>query len=784
MRRIWALGAAGGALCVSAAALAAGGGPAPVVELPTLDIFSTTPLSGTGVDITKVPSAVTKVDATEIQRERAPTVVKSLAQQVPSIDLQTPSGSDLQPDVVFRGFEASPIEGTPQGLAIYQNGIRMNEAFGDTVHWDFIPAAAVRSIDVVSNNPAFGLNALGGAVSIQMQDGFHFQGLTLDLMGGSYGRAQASLQYGKQVGPWATYVAVEGVHDSGYRHFGGTDLRRIYGDIGYKAELSEFHISAGGASNFFGAAATSPIELLQQSWSNIYTSPQTSLSQVGYINATADVALSPTWSLQANAHVRSFYQSTLDGNPTNAQPCAADATQLCFGGPDPVTGAQSPANGLNGAQLANPFDPAATLGETDRTHTQTTSVGATLQATNTDKLFGHDNHFTIGASFDYGVTHFGSGAQLGIINPDYTVSGSGLFLGNSGDPVSIGPVSLRSTNAYTGIYALDAFDVTDRLTVTAGGRFNLASVRLQDQLGTALNGGGDYARFNPMAGATFKITPAISAYASYSEANRAPTPLELGCADPLNPCILASFLVSDPPLKQVVSRTVEAGLRGAHDLGENGHIDWRLGVYRTNLTDDIENVALPLQGYGYFANVGAARRQGVEASARYKRDKFSFSASYAYLDATYQSAFQIFSNGPAYAGANGVAQVSPGDQIPMNPHHRFKFAADYEITPALTIGADVNVVGSQYYASDAANQEPRLPAYWFADLDASYKITKNIQLYARAENIFDNRYYTYGSFFDTTSVPNYGAGGAAFTDPRSLTPARPRAVYAGMRATF
>ncbi len=773
----WA-GAAGAAvwLCgASGAALAAGGGAPPVVELPTLDIYSATPLAGAGVDIRRIPAAVTQIGAKQIEREKSPTVVKALTQQTPSVDLQAPSGNDLEPDVIFRGFEASPVEGTPQGLAVYQDGVRMNEAFGDTVHWDFIPAVAVRSMDVVSNNPAFGLNALGGAVAMTMKDGFHFQGTTLDLMGGSFGRAQGSLQWGKQVGPWAAYIAIEGAHDSGYRRFGGTDLRRAYADIGYKAERGEFHLSAGGASNFFGAAGTTPFELLQQGWGNVYTTPQSALDQVGYVNAKADVALTPTWRLQANAYVRSFYQATQDGNPTDVQPCA-DPTLLCFG--DSVT----PANGLNGTQLANPFSPTATLGENDRTFTQTTSVGTTAQATNTDKLFGHDNRFTLGASFDYGVTHFGSSAELGIINPDYTVSSSGLFLGPSGSPVSIGPVSLRTTNAYTGLYALDAFDVTDRLTLTAGGRFNLADIRLQDQIGTALNGGGDYARFNPLAGLTYKLTPALTAYAGYSEANRAPTPLELGCADPLNPCILASFLVADPPLKQVVARTLEAGLRGDHDLGENGHIDWRLGVYRTGLSDDIENVALPLQGYGYFANVGSVRRQGIEASAHYRRERLSLSASYAYLDATYQSAFQIFSNAPDYPG--GVVQVRPGDEIPMTPHHRFKFSGDFDLTPEFSVGVDVNVVGAQYYATDAANQEAKLPAYGWADLDASYKVTNNLQLYAKVENLFDNRYFTYGTFFDTTQVPNYGAGGAAFTDPRSLTPARPRAIYAGMRATF
>ena len=199
--------------------------------------------------------------------------------------------------------------------------MRVNEAFGDTVNWDFIPPEAVKSMEVISNNPAFGLNALGGAISVQMKNGFNFQGTTLDLMGGSYGRAQGSLQWGKQIGPWGAYIEIDGAHDSGYRQFGGSDLRRIYGDIGYKAEQSEFHITAGGASNNFGAAGTSPFELLQANWSNVYTTPQTELNQVGFVNATANVSVTPTWSIQADAHIRSFYQATQDGNPTDVQPC-------------------------------------------------------------------------------------------------------------------------------------------------------------------------------------------------------------------------------------------------------------------------------------------------------------------------------------------------------------------------------------------------------------------------------------------------------------------------------
>jgi outer membrane receptor protein involved in Fe transport len=553
-----------------------------VRRIPTVQIYPTTPLSGGDIEADKTPAAVTVIDADQIKQTGSLNISDTLVKYVPGISINEVAGNPFQPDVQFRGFVASPVSGTPQGLAVYQNGVRINEAFGDTVNWDLIPTAAIKSVNLVTNNPAFGLNALGGAIDIQMKDGFNYHGAEIDTMGGSFGRIQSSLQWGKQIDNFAVYGALEGLHDDGFRNFSASNIRRFYGDIGVQNDQSEFHVNMGVADNDFGAAATVPVELLQQFWGATYTTPQTSTNKVGYINLTGKVDVSPTWTIDGIAHVRIFNQDTQDGNPTDAQPCA-DPTLLCFG--DAVT----PANGLNGAQLANPFAPGAVLGENDRTTTQSTTTGFSLQATNTDQLFGHNNHFVVGTSFDYSVTHFGASAELGTIGPNYVLNGSGIFLGQSGDPVSDGPVSLRTTNQYTGLYALDTFDVTHAFSVTAGGRFNVANIDLQDQLGTALNGSDTYTRFNPIIGGTYKITSGLTAYAGYSEANRAPTPLELGCANPAQPCIIASFLVSDPPLKQVVSHTVEAGLRGTGNLSV-GTLNWKLGAFRADNTDDILSI--------------------------------------------------------------------------------------------------------------------------------------------------------------------------------------------------
>ena len=280
-----------------------------------------------------------------------------------------------------------------------------------------------------------------------------------------------------------------------------------------------------------------------------------------------------------------------------------------------------------------------------------------------------------------------------------------------------------------------------------------------------------------MVGLTYKLTPNVTAYAGYSQANRAPTPLELGCADPARPCLIDGFLISDPPLKQVVSTTYEAGLRGTFDLG--GRWQWNVGGYRTSNRDDIINVASQISGFGYFLNAATTRRQGVEAGLTFKRDRWTAYANYTFVDATFQTPLTLASpNNPAADGSGNIS-VSPGDHIPAIPAHRFKAGFDYSVTEPWTVGADLNVVGSQYLIGDQSNQNPQVPAYWVVNLHTSYKVTKNVELFGLVQNLFNQHYYVSGTFFDTQGISSL-----SFNDPRTFVPGMPLAAYAGVRASF
>ena len=283
---------------------------------------------------------------------------------------------------------------------------------------------------------------------------------------------------------------------------------------------------------------------------------------------------------------------------------------------------------------------------------------------------------------------------------------SGLFIDQpSGD---LAPVGLGAKTLYTGIYATDTFDVTSRLSLTAGGRFNFAQINLQDELGNdaLLNGNHSYSRFNPTAGATYKVTPNLTVYGGYSEANRAPTPLELGCSDPMRPCLIDSALVGDPTSSRWSHTPSRPGF-AAVSTSRNGLLNWSVGAFHTLNTDDIINVASPIPGHEYLSE----RRQHAapgrsRPQASYKWDRWNVYANYTYVDATFQNALTLSSPNNPFADANGNIYVVPGDHLPGIPDFRFKAGAEYQITDPWKFGADLNVIGSQYLVGDEFEPEP------------------------------------------------------------------------------
>ena len=733
------------------------------------------------VDRDKIPSNVQVLSASDFSHTVTPDLLQSMLRALPGVALSDQTGNQFQLDLNYRGFIASPVIGTPQGIAVYQNGVRINETFGDVVNWDFIPENAISRMTLVPSNPVFGLNAIGGALSVEMKNGFTYQGLQGEVNGGSYGRIGTSVQAGGQVGNLSGYIAADAIDDAGWRTDSPSSVRRVYMDLGARGDQTEFHVTFTGANNSFGAAAATPVQMLAQDWSSIYTVPQTTENQLAFLTASASWKPTDTWTYQANFYFRNFNQAHVDANGTDADNTPGDCPNpalICF--PN-LNGTFSNLRTTAGQTVPNAgFLGSSILGEIDRTWTNTNSFGGSVQAASSEKLFGHDNNFVVGVSVDRGLVQFSTTSELGTVNANQfpVVQGVGLFIDQpSGD---VAPVGLGATTLYSGVYATDTFDVTPRLSVTGGARFNFAQITLTDQLGNdpLLNGSHDYSHFNPMIGATYKITPNFTAYGDFAVANRAPTPLELGCANPMQPCLIDNALVGDPNLNQVVTYTFETGLRGRFNVG-SGRLNWSAGVYHALNTDDIINVASPIPGHEYFQNAGNTLRQGVEANANYAWDRWNVYANFTYVDATFLNSLILSSPNNPFADANGNIFVVPGDHLTGIPDFRFKLGAEYRVTKPWKIGADLNVIGSQWIVGDELNQLPKMSAYWVVNLHSSYKITDNVEVFGLIRNLFDQHYYVYGTLFETDSFPYLN-----LTDPRTFVPGMPFAAYVGVRGTL
>ena len=178
------------------------------IQLPPITVIGTTPLPGAEIPREKVPAANYVLSGEELRPNEVANVTDALETRIGGVNLNQAQGNPFQPNLTYRGFEASPLAGNPQGLAVYVNGSRFNQPFGDTVNWDLIPSIAIHRMVLEGSNPAFGLNALGGSISVEMKNGFNYQGAEMELMGGSFGRINGSLQYGRRIDNVGVYAAV------------------------------------------------------------------------------------------------------------------------------------------------------------------------------------------------------------------------------------------------------------------------------------------------------------------------------------------------------------------------------------------------------------------------------------------------------------------------------------------------------------------------------------------------------------------------------------------------
>jgi iron complex outermembrane recepter protein len=750
----------GGALagiCVSAWAQADTAAPAstalvasPAVAanastLAPVIVVGTTPLLGIGTPLSLVPANVQTVHAQDIEQQHRSTLVDFFEKNLPSVDINEAQGNPWQIDINYRGFTASPLVGTPQGLSVFMDGVRINEPFGDVMNWDLIPQQAIETIQLIpGSNPTFGLNTLGGAIAIATKNGKQDPGGDAEVTAGSWGRKTVDIEQGGTIGQNLDYyVTGTAANDDGWADHNSSRVRQGFGKLRYTDADTTISLSAGGADNDLQGTQTIPRSFLDN-FRQAYTFPDQNQNSVGYVTLSGDHYINDNVELSGNVYFRRFLNTnTSSNNNTNFGQVLPDGT----------------IDMLEGTNV--------------KSEIATNSYGASLQLTLLGKLGGMENKLVAGMTADFANSNYTQSTQDAAFTASRATVGIGDF---------VQQVDAKTRDGNLGFYLQDTLSLSRQWTLTLAGRYDWAKADIGDESGLQplLDGSHTFSRFNPAIGLNWNPVPGFTAYATYNEGMRSPTAIELTCADPAAPCSLPNDFLADPALKPVVSKTFEVGARGKIGSATT----WSAAVYSTTLHDDLEFISSATSTQGFFQNVGNTRRQGIELSGHTQIGPLGITANYSYVNATYRSTWVESSPSNSSADANGNITVKPGNHIPGIPANTVKLRLDYAATPKWNIGTNLTYRSSIYARGDENNQDVngKIAGYFLIDLDTTYQVTKQLQVFATVTNLLDKRYASFGvlgqNFFNG---PNHTFDGFSPVNEQFVGPGAPRGVWVGMR---
>ena len=790
-----------------------------------IDVVATTPLPGTDLSLNQIPTPVQTASAREIQDSGAVDVPDFLNKRLTSVFVNENQENPYQPDVNYRGYTASPLLGTPQGLSVYVDGVRQNQPFGDVVSWDLIPKLVINEAELMpGSDPLYGLNTLGGALSIQTKDGVNHPGTSLEITGGSFGRRAGEFEHGGARKDWNWYLAGNLYRDDGWRQFSTSEVRQAFSKIGWRHGNTSLSASFAYAGNWLTGNGLQDFRFLAPHYSSVYTIPDTTWNHSPFVNLSVRHDATSHLTLSGNAYFRYIRADTTNGD-LNDQSfdqslynlSAADVAALRAAGYTnfPITG--NPTTEpfpfwrciAQGIQKDEPSEKCT--GIITNTYSKQNNWGLAGQGT----WFAAHNHLVFGAAWDRSSLTFQQGSQFGYLNSDrMTITPIGVFADGSTtqDDVPYDTrVNLHGLVNTFGFYASDTLSIS-KWNFTVSGRYNHTGIDNVDRLPPApldsrgsLNGQYVFDRFNPAAGVTYSPVRFLNLYFSYSESSRAPTATELGCADPNHPCNLPNALVSDPPLKQVVTRTFEAGVRGS---AEAGGLRWSAGWFRGQNYEDLLFVASEQTGFGYFTNFGKTRREGAEVNLSGRYRKLTMGGGYTFLSATYQSPQTIngasnSSSDAAAPGLDGNIDIRPGDRIPLIPHHMLKAYGDWQVSSKFNLDLDFIATSRSFARGNENNLDVpdgvhylgpgSSPGYGVVNLGAQYQLLRRVQLFAQINNLLDHHYYTAAQLASSPYDNNGAFVGRPFPSVGGEFPIRtstfyapgtPIGVFGGLRFSF
>ncbi|MGH8315213.1 MAG: TonB-dependent receptor, partial [Steroidobacterales bacterium] len=446
-------------------ALADGPNPAEAFELPAVEVVGTTPLPGLGTALKDVPANVQSFGRADFQRQRPLDLTDFLERNANSVGVSAAQGNPYQQDLNFRGFTASPLLGTPQGISVFQDGVRINEAFGDVVNWDLLPASAISSIQLIpGSNPVFGLNTLGGALAIYTRSGAQNPGGAIELSGGSFGRKSAAFEYGGTHDRFDYFLTGNFFDDNGWAEHNSSRVKQFFGKVGYQDDKTDFDVSLTLADNALQGTQTLPTPWLDTP-RQAYTFPDFNENKLGFLTAKGSHFLGEGVLLGGNAYYRRFRNTNVSSNVNDD-----------FGEIDPDSG-----------------EPELDQATNDRSAIDQKSWGLGLQLTVLGEPGGHRNQFIAGISGDFGDTRFGQDSQTA----DFTVDRDTVGTSDFAPETDVG-----TTNRYLGVYFGDTLALAEQWALTLSGRYNRARISVSDRGGMnpGLDGNYTFSRFNPALG--------------------------------------------------------------------------------------------------------------------------------------------------------------------------------------------------------------------------------------------------------------------------------------------
>jgi len=764
--------------------------PATAQELPTVLVIANAPLPGLGLPLNQVPSNVQTSDSHALKRQQTLDLADFLNNNFSGVSISESQDNPLQADINYHGFTASPLLGTPEGLSVYVDGVRVNESFGDTVNWDLIPEAAISTITLMSgSNPVFGLNTLGGALAVQTKSGHDNPGTELEGYAGSWGRTIVEGSTGGSAGGFDWFVTADDLDEDGWRDLSPTHARRAFGKVGWQDDRTDLDLSYTWADNSMIGNGTTPESMLAYRYSAIYSAPDYTHNHLNFVNLTGTQFLAAHWLLSGNVYYRDLATDSNNGDVNDDNYLSDD-----YSGP-PIDCGVLPTSHVANAYCNNGINRSSRLVQK--------TAGAGVQLTNSADLLSGKNQLIIGADYSHADDTYEQRFIYGTLTADRTVV-------SNDNPYNADQVvnSLSGTNEIWGVYLTDTWSPNDLFHLTVSARYNhsteiLSGYSVDTDVGdypggfdsaNPLTGDHSFNRLNPAIGFTITPTPTLTLYANFSESSRAPTVIELGCADPNTPCGLPNDFASDPDLKQVVSKSFEVGVRGSL---ENQLLNWNFDLFHTINNNDIQFVATTVSE-GYFANVGNTRRQGLDVALAGKLGSLSWHLVYSFVDATYQSTFTVNAESNSTADDNGDIVVNPGARIPLIPRHSGRLVLDYDITSSWDIGGNVVVASGAYLHGNENNANQlgdtngegayvsgtgTIGGYTVVNLFSTVHITRILDFLVRVNNVFDKRYVTAGFLTSNSFNPNgsFRADPDDWTNENSVSPAAPRGAWAGLR---